>query len=121
MRALADRIDPLLHVSEFRTIAGDHLWLSGGEGGPRLGIHFTWRKRPDDVARVLPDIEAALAPFSPRAHWGKLYSNIFDHTMAYRRLPDFLDLVERTDPAGTFRSPHLDHVLGLTHRSGLPT
>jgi xylitol oxidase len=87
VRGLADRIDPLLHVSEFRTIAGDDLWLSGGEGGPRLGIHFTWRKRPDEVARLLPQVEKALAPFSPRAHWGKLYGDGFDQAAACRRVP----------------------------------
>ena len=113
VRALADRIDPVLHVSEFRTLAGDDLWLSGGEGGPRLGIHFTWQKRPAEVARVLPEIEAALAPFQPRAHWGKLYGEGFDQATAYRRVPDFTALMARVDPSGTFRSPHLDQALGL--------
>ncbi|MDF1487119.1 FAD-binding protein [Tessaracoccus caeni] len=117
IRALADRIDPVLHVSEFRTFTGDHLWLSGGEGGACLGIHFTWQKRPDDVVRVLPEIEAALAPFSPRAHWGKLCSDVFDQAAAYRRVPDFLDLVDRVDPAGTFRCPHLEHALGYGRRT----
>ena len=113
MRGLADRIDPLLHVSEFRTIAGDDLWLSGGEGGPRLGIHFTWRKRPDEVARLLPEVEKALAPFSPRAHWGKLYGDGFDQAAAYRRVPEFVGLMSRVDPSGTFRASHLDRALGI--------
>ena len=113
VRGLAGRIDPLLHVSEFRTIAGDDLWISGGEGGPRLGIHFTWRKLPDDVARLLPAIEEALAPFSPRAHWGKLYGDGFDQRAAYRRVPDFVALMSRVDPSGVFRAPHLDRALRI--------
>lgn len=87
VRGLAHRIDPLLIISEFRTIAGDDLWLSGGEGGPRLGIHFTWQKRPDEVAALLPRIEDALAPFAVRAHWGKLYSDRLGQRAAYRRVP----------------------------------
>lgn len=112
IRPLGDRIDPLLHVSEFRTFAGDDLWLSGGEGGPRVAIHFTWQQRPAEVAALLPEIEAALAPFTPRAHWGKVYSREFDQAAAFRRLPEFTALAARADPEGKFRNAYLDRVLG---------
>jgi len=115
IRPLGDRIDPLLHVSEFRTFAGDDLWLSGGEGGPRVAIHFTWHQRPAEVAALLPDIEAALAPFTPRAHWGKVYSRGFDQAGGFRRLDDFAALAARVDPEGKFRNAHLDRVLGASH------
>ncbi|MGM7698014.1 FAD-binding protein [Microbacterium sp. A84] len=113
IRPLGDRIDPLLHVSEFRTFAGDDLWLSGGEGGPRVAIHFTWHQRPAEVAALLPDIEAALAPFTPRAHWGKVYSRGFDQAAGFRRLPDFTALAARVDPEGKFRNAHLDRVFAV--------
>lgn len=111
LRPLGDRIDPLLHVSEFRSFAGDNLWLSGGEGGERVAIHFTWHQRPAEVAAILPEIEAALRPFTPRAHWGKVYSNGFDQAAGFRRLNDFAALAARVDPAGKFRNSHLDRVL----------
>ena len=114
LRPLGDRIDPLLHVSEFRTFAGDDLWLSGGEGGGRLAIHFTWRQRPAEVAAILPDIEAALRPFTPRAHWGKVYSAAFDQAAGFRRLGDFAALAARVDPTGKFRNDHLDRVLAVS-------
>ncbi|MGY1551267.1 FAD-binding protein [Microbacterium sp. A588] len=111
IRRLGDRIDPLLHVSEFRTFAGDDLWLSGGEGGARLAIHFTWRQRPAEVAALLPEIEAALEPFSPRAHWGKVYSRDFDQAGAFDRLGDFANLASRFDPRGKFTNAYLGRVL----------
>lgn len=114
IRPLGDRIDPLLHVSEFRTFAGDDLWLSGGEGGGRLAIHFTWKQLPAEVAAILPEIEAALQPFTPRAHWGKVYSTGFDQAAGFRRLDDFTALVARTDPEGKFRNSHLDRVLTVS-------
>lgn len=114
LRPLGDRIDPLLHVSEFRTFAGDELWLSGGEGGPRLAIHFTWHQRPAEVAALLPDIEAALSPFTARAHWGKVYSDGFGQADQFPRLGDFVALAARIDPTGTFRSDHLDRVLMIS-------
>ena len=118
LRPLGDRIDPLLHVSEFRTFAGDELWLSGGEGGGRLAIHFTWRQRPAEVVALLPDVEAALRPFTPRAHWGKVYSTQFDQAGAFRRLGDFAALASRVDPHGKFRNGHLDRVLALSGSEG---
>jgi xylitol oxidase len=116
IRPLGERIDPLLHVSEFRTFAGDDLWLSGGEGGERLAIHFTWRQLPEEVAAILPEVEAALRPFTPRAHWGKVYSTGFDQAAGFRRLSDFAALAARFDPTGKFRNRHLDRVLTISDR-----
>jgi xylitol oxidase len=101
-------------VSEFRTFAGDDLWLSGGEGGGRVAIHFTWRQLPAEVAAILPEIEAALRPFTPRAHWGKVYSTGFDQAAGFRRLGDFAALAARADPAGKFRNGHIDRVLTIS-------
>ena len=39
-----------------------------------LGLHFTWRRDPAGVAEVLPALEAALAPFGARPHWGKVFA-----------------------------------------------
>lgn len=113
IRALCDQIAPLLQVSEVRTIAGDDLWLSTAHGGDRVGIHFTWHPRDNEVAALLPTLEAALAPFDARPHWGKLFADE-DRSLArlYPRWDDFRALVARTDPEGVFRNAFLErHVL----------
>lgn len=108
VRALAAEIDPLLMITELRTVAADDLWLSGAYGRDTLAIHFTWRNRPGAVAAVLPSIEAALAPFVPRPHWGKWHA--FDaHRIAaaYPRLADARSVFEARDPSGMFANSHL--------------
>lgn len=103
VRTLADRIEPLLLATELRTVAPDHLWLSEMFDRPTLCIHFTWRKDPDAVLALLPSIEAALAPFEPRPHWGKVFA--MDGAALrprYPLLPRFRTLVRRWDPDGTF-------------------
>lgn len=114
LRSLAHRIAPVLQVSEIRTVAGDDLWLSTAHGGDRVALHFTWLPDGPGVAALLPALEDALAPFDARPHWGKLFAGGPGRAAElYPRLADFRTLVERLDPAGTFRNAFLDrHVLG---------
>lgn len=117
LRGLGDLVAPLLQVAEIRTIAGDDLWLSTAEGGDRVGLHFTWLPRQAEVEAVLPRIEAALAPFGARPHWGKLFDAVgapgADPRHLYPRLDDFRALVARTDAEGKFRNAFVDrYVLG---------
>ncbi|WP_426594534.1 D-arabinono-1,4-lactone oxidase [Cellulomonas sp. McL0617] len=109
VRGLADKIAPLLQVSEVRTIAGDDLWLSTASGGDRVGIHFTWQPRQNEVTTLLPVLEAALRPFDARPHWGKLFADE-DRSLArlYPRWDDFRALVARTDPTGVFANDFLE-------------
>lgn len=106
VRGLRTRVTPLVQVSELRTMAADSLWLSGAYETDAVGIHFTWFKRPGEVLAVLPAIEAALEPFRPRPHWGKLFHAIGRD--AYPRLDDFSSLARRLDPTGKFRNDYLD-------------
>ena len=108
VRTLSAQIDPLLMITELRTVAADGLWLSGAYGRDTLAIHFTWRNLPEPVAAVLPQIEAALAPFAPRPHWGKWHS--FDAkaiAAAYPRLADARAVFADRDPKGRFANEHL--------------
>jgi xylitol oxidase len=114
VRALRDRISPLLQVSEVRTIAADELWMSPQQGRETIAIHFTWLPQRAAVRRVLIEIEAALAPLAARPHWGKLFLAEAE-TIAplYERHADFTALIERTDPRGAFRNEWLErHVVG---------
>lgn len=109
VRALGDRVTPLLHVTELRTMAADQLWLSGAYGTDAVGIHFTWKFEPEGVLALLPVIEAALEPFDVRPHWGKLFTSV--RPELYPRRADFVALTERLDPAGKFRNSFLEKYL----------
>jgi len=114
VRSLADEIRPILQVSEIRAVAADRLWMSMNYGQDTVGIHFTWKPERDAVEDMLVRLETALFPFQARPHWGKLF-NADAATLAplYERMSDFIRLVERLDPRGTFRNPWLKaHVLG---------
>jgi xylitol oxidase len=114
VRALADVLRPVLQVSELRTIAADGLWMSPQHGQDSIAIHFTWKPQEEAVTSVLAKVEAALAPFGARPHWGKLFQSDAEAiSPLYARLPDFSRLVERLDPRGAFRNEWLErHVLG---------
>ena len=114
VRALADKIRPILQVSEIRAVAADRLWMSMNYGEDTIGIHFTWKPEQDAVEEMLAQLETALAPFEARPHWGKLF--VADEAAIaplYERLPDFARLVERLDPRGAFSNSWLKaRVLG---------
>jgi xylitol oxidase len=114
MQALEDRIRPVLQVCEIRTVAADRLWMSPQYARDTIGIHFTWMPKPDEVACVLADVEAALAAFQARPHWGKVFlADAVTLARLYERLPDFIGLIERLDPRGAFCNPWLQaRVLG---------
>ena len=117
VRALAPMVAPHLVVSELRTAARDELWLSPAFGRDLLAIHFTWLPHPADVARLLPLIEDALAPFDARPHWGKAHA--FDAAAIGRvhpRIADARAVFERLDPDGRFTNAHLERVGARAHR-----
>jgi xylitol oxidase len=111
VRRLARLITPLLLVSEIRATAPDRLWLSGSYDRETLAIHFTWRNRPAPVDAAVREVEAALAPFGARPHWGKV-----SHLPAgqleplYPRLGDARALFERLDPEGRFSNRRLERL-----------
>lgn len=109
--ALREHLAPVLLISEVRSIAADELWLSPCYGQACVGLHFTWKKDWPAVQRVLPLIEAALAPFEPRPHWGKLFTLPPAKVQArYPRLADFRALARDLDPQGKFRNAFLDRI-----------
>lgn len=106
---LADRLAPLTHVSELRTVAADRLWLSPASGRASLAIHFTWIADWPAVRALLPAVEAALAPFDPRPHWGKLFGLDRDRIRAaYPDRARFVELATSLDPDGRFRNDFVD-------------
>ncbi|WP_328734781.1 FAD-binding protein [Streptomyces bobili] len=106
-------VAPVLQTCEVRTIAADEQWLSPAHGRDSVAVHFTWT---DDTAAVLPvvrELEAALEPFEPRPHWGKVYELPASVVRGrYPRIDDFRALAQDLDPAGTFTNAFVRDVLG---------
>ncbi len=112
---LRDQITPHLFVTELRTIAADHLWISTAYERDSLAIHFTWKPEWEAVKRILPQIEAQLKPFAPRPHWAKLFTLSPALLQAqYARLADFKALLKQHDPSGKFRNEFLERNLYAT-------
>jgi xylitol oxidase len=114
IRAMADRIYPLLHATEIRTIAADEFWLSAAYRRDAIALHFTWKKETDAVDAITRELEAALIPLGARPHWGKLiHADAATLAPLYPRMPDFRALARRHDPEGKFRNAFLEkHVFG---------
>ena len=113
LRGLADRMAPVLQVTELRTVAADGLWLSSSYGHDVMGVHFTWLRDEPRVYAVLPAIEAALLPLGARPHWGKCFVAGADELAPlYPRFGDFRALRDRVDPDRTFGNAFLERVIG---------
>jgi xylitol oxidase len=107
--AIRHQISPVLQVCELRTIAADQLWLSPSYGRDSLAIHLTWIKDIDAVAPAVAALEAQLAPYDARPHWGKVYTTAPSTVVRlYERLPAFAALAHTYDPTGKFRNEFVD-------------
>lgn len=103
-----DQIYPQLMITEIRTIAADNFWMSPCYQQDCVAIHFTWKQNPVEVGKLITMIEAELAPFNARPHWGKLFS--MDPALLsskYTKLQEFIDLAKEFDPEGKFRNEYL--------------
>jgi xylitol oxidase len=114
IRAMAPRIDALLHATEIRTVAADEFWLSPFYRQDSVAIHFTWKKQIDAVDAITKELEAALIPLGAKPHWGKvIHADAAALAPLYPRMADFRSCARRCDPAGKFRNAYLEkHVFG---------
>jgi xylitol oxidase len=106
---LHDQVSPSLLITEIRTIAADHLWMSPCYEQDCVTIHFTWKPDWPAVSKLLPVIERELAPFNARPHWGKLFTTSPAQLKSiYKKMPEFVELSRRYDPKGKFRNDYLN-------------
>ncbi len=110
LMALRAEIQPLLYVSEIRTVRADSLWLSPAYGRDVTAFHFTWRQKSSKVLALLEKIEALLLPLGAQPHWGKISIH---RPTGYVRMSDFLSLRQSFDLGGKFVNPYLERVLGI--------
>ncbi len=113
VHALREKVNPLIQISEVRSIAGDDLLMSPCRNQDSIAIHFTWKQDWDGVSKVLPLIEEALAPFNVRPHWAKLFT--IDPKVLqsrYETMEEFRALRDRYDPEKKFNNEFLDKYIG---------
>jgi alditol oxidase len=109
---IRDHVTPHLFISEVRTIEADDLWMSTAYKRDSMGIHFTWKPEWPAVKNVLPMIEAKLAPFGARPHWGKLFTMPGSRIEPlYPELAKYKGLVAKQDPNGKFRNRFLESTI----------
>jgi len=112
VQARGDLLAPILQVSEIRTVAADNLWLSGAHATDVVALHFTWRRDPEAVYAVLPELERILLPLGARPHWGKCFTaSRPDLAAAYPMIDRFRELRDRSDPTRKFDNAFLGRVL----------
>lgn len=92
-------------------------WLSPAFGEAQLRINVFWLEVAGQDPRdtFFPRLWAALAPFGPRLHWGKLLPWVpSDAGLAarYPRLPELLRLRAQLDPDDLFFTPYWRAALG---------
>ena len=70
---------------------------------------MTWRPHWDDIVRLLPLIEQALAPFNAIPHWGKLFTMSPRQLQSgYQKLTSFKELAGLYDQERKFRNDFLE-------------
>lgn len=109
---LKDEMLPHLLICEIRTIDEDNLWMSPFYKRKSVAFHCSWKPNGPEVKKILGKIEAALAPFSVRPHWGKLYT--MDTKVlqkSYEKLDDFRELLKTYDPNGRFSNDYLKRIV----------
>ena len=98
---------------EYRYVAGDDLWLSMFEGGPRASISVHQFAHLDHRP-YFALVEPIFRKYGGRPHWGKVHSLGATQLRAlYPRFDDFAALRTRLDPQGKLLNPHLRHLFGL--------
>ena len=114
VESLHEKITPHLFITEIRTIAADNLLMSPAYKQDCMAIHFTWKPQTPEVLAVLPLIEAKLAPFNAKPHWGKVFTMKPAHLkQVYTNIPQFQALVNQFDPKGKFRNQFIqDNIFG---------
>ena len=109
---IGDRLAPVLRICEIRMVAADDLWLSTCYRQDSVAFHFTWIPYTPAVLPVVTLVERQLAPFAPRPHWGKVFTTPPETLRSgYERLPAFVDLARRLDPAAKFRNAYTERYL----------
>jgi FAD/FMN-containing dehydrogenase len=97
---------------EVRTVAADDSWLSPMYGRDSSAIGFCRTFGPDNTS-FFHEIDAVMADFGGRPHWGKQPYFLDQETIRglYPRFDDFVELRRKLDPRGTLLNNFLGPIL----------
>ncbi len=112
VQSLHQELNPILGLSEIRTMAEDDIWLSPAYHQASVGIHFNWQKKGREVEAFLPRLEEALAPYHAKPHFGKLF-HMPEATLrtVYPNLSAVQERFRSLDPEGKFANPFISTYL----------
>lgn len=101
---------PVFFPIEYRYVAGDDIWISPFEGGPRasIAVHQYWKQDPWPLFRLA---EPILLRHGGRPHWGKMFSPELARVRELYPSWDRWNAVRRRlDPGGKFLNPFLRRI-----------
>lgn len=101
---------PVFFPIEYRYVAGDDLWISPFEGGPRasIALHQYWKQDPQPLFRLA---EPILLRYGGRPHWGKMWNPELARVRdLYPNWQRWNDVRRRLDPGGKFLNPFLRRI-----------
>jgi FAD/FMN-containing dehydrogenase len=103
LRSLPDSLYPM----EVRTVGPDDAYLSPSYQ-TATGVISVSGKPGTDYWDYLRSVDALLAEFDARVHWGKLHFLTHDRLQAlYPQADDFIAIRRQLDPQGVFLNDHL--------------
>ncbi len=116
LRETVDRIRkdrmPLAFPIEYRSVAGDDIWLSPFDGGGARAALSFHQYAPMDWRPPFARLEPILRAHGGRPHWAKRHTlGRDDVTALYPRADDFRRVRAAHDPSGKFLNPHLAELL----------
>ncbi len=97
---------------ELRYAAADENLLSTAyrRESAYVAVHRYWREDPHEYFDA---VEPVLRAFDGRPHWGKMHTLCAERlSTSYERMPEFLAIRSRLDPAGVFQNSYTRRVLG---------
>lgn len=98
---------------EYRTLAGDHAWLSPAYARETVTISIHQDARLP-FAAFFSDIESIFGDYGGRPHWGKVHTRTADALRdLYPRWDDFLATRARLDPEGRCLNTYLAGLFGV--------
>lgn len=104
---------PVTFPFEFRITAGDDIWISPFNGGPRLSISMhQYAKMP--WQGVFGEVEPIFRAHGGRPHWAKRHTlTARDVDALYPDAARFRTVREQHDPTGKFANAHLGALFGV--------
>jgi xylitol oxidase len=109
LRAIAIIIQPVLKVSELRSVSADEFWMSPHYRRPSFAISFVWSCNVKSAIKTLLHIERALMPFAPRPNWGSLFISFGPEIpLSLPSSAKYRSLLVSLDPTGKFRSHYVN-------------